>query len=359
MNPFLQQLICCPDCRGELSASAPYSIGTGSGGHDASACRDRPLGLSNKDRSKDLSLHCEGCQASFPVEEGVPLLFSKGIQQETTYKTYSEQYQEHELSLHERDSRIVAYLNMNSLERVKYHLLHGPSSLRLRKSARKEAKRFVSLAQFVGPTEGLTILDVGAREGLFLGLLKGNKVAFDLSPFHLKFSREQGSSGVAGFGERLPFKDNSFDVVVCSQVLEHVLNPEVIAGEMVRVLKPTGRVIVETPFGEAEENLFEVQGDSGQMVRRGDPAGRPYHRKGRPPTFHVRSFRDEKELERLFPSLKAGKKEFCFYKRRKDISRWVKGLLGPFRRLPDSLKIPFPALFAPTIVRMEFAPKEQ
>jgi len=158
LSPFLYRLICCPDCRRELSAS---------GGPAAPALR------------------CEGCQSSFPVEEGVPLLFSKGIQQETTYKTYSEQYQEHELSLHERDGRIVAYLNMNSLERVKYHLLHGPSSLRLRRSAIKKVKRrFVSLAEFVGPTEGLTILDVGAREGLFLGLLKGNKVAFDLSPFH-------------------------------------------------------------------------------------------------------------------------------------------------------------------------------
>ncbi|MEK7242179.1 MAG: hypothetical protein AAB048_05350, partial [Planctomycetota bacterium] len=112
-------MICCPDCRGGLSAS---------GGH--------------------APLRCEGCQASFPVEEGVPLLFSRGIQQETTYKTYSEQYQEHELSLHERDSRIVTYLNMNSLERVKYHLLHGPSSLRLRRSAIKKVKRrFVSLAE--------------------------------------------------------------------------------------------------------------------------------------------------------------------------------------------------------------------
>ncbi len=346
LSPFLYRLICCPDCRGELSASGLYSIGTGSGGHDASACRDRP---------KDLSLHCEGCQASFPVEEGVPLLFSKGIQQETTYKTYSEQYQEHELSLHERDGRIVAYLNMNSLERVKYHLLHGPSSLRLRRSAIKKVKRrFVSLAEFVGPTEGLTILDVGAREGLFLGLLKGNKVAFDLSPFHLRFSREQGSSGVAGFGERLPFKDNSFDVVVCSQVLEHVLRPEVMAAEMTRVLRPTGRVIIETPFGEEEEDLFDVQGDSGKIVSKGHSRR---DRKGRPPTFHVRSFKDEKDMERLFPSLKAGKKEFCFYKRRKDISRWVKKLLGPFRRLPDSLKSPFPSLFAPTIVRMEFVPK--
>lgn len=328
LSPFLYRLICCPDCRRELSAS---------GGHDAPALR------------------CEGCQASFPVEEGVPLLFSKGIQQETTYKTYSEQYQEHELSLHERDSPIVAYLNMNSLERVKYHLLHGPSSLRLRRSAIKKVKRrFVSLAEFVGPTEGLTVLDVGAREGLFLGLLKGNKVAFDLSPFHLRYGQERGNSCVAGFGERLPFKDNSFDVVICSAVLEHVLAPEVIATEMVRVLKPAGRVIIETPFGEAEENLFEIQEGSGQMVSKSSSRR---DRKGRPPTFHVRSFKDEKDLERLFPSLKAGKKEFCFYKRRKDISRWVKRLLGPFRRLPDSLKSPFPSLFAPTIVRMEFVPK--
>ena len=284
------------------------------------------------------------------------MLFSRKIQQETSYKIYSQQYQEHEREMHERDRPIVGYLNMNSLERVKYHLLNGPSSLRLRKSARKEEKRFVSLAQFVGPTEGLTILDMGARECLLLGLLKGNKVAFDLSPFHLRYGQERGGSCVAGFGERLPFKDNSFDVVICSAVLEHVLNPEVIAAEMVRVLKPAGRLIVETPFGEAEENLFEIQEGSGQMVSKG------YSRRGRkkrPPTLHLRSFRDEKELEAFFPSLKAGRMQFYFYKRRKDIPWWVKKLLGPFRRLPDPFKRPFSALFAPSMFRMEFVPKEQ
>ncbi|MFN3467655.1 MAG: Trm112 family protein, partial [Candidatus Brocadiales bacterium] len=193
LNPFLYRLICCPDCRGGLStiggpgaSSTLYHIGTG--------------------------LRCGGCQANFPIEDGIPLLFSRKIQQETAHKIYSQQYQEHEREMHERDRPIVGYLNMSSLGRVKYHLLNGPSSLRLRKSARKEEKRFVSLARFIGPTEGLTILDVGARECLLLGLLKGNKVAFDLSPFHLQYGRERGNNCVAGFGERLPFKDNLFDV---------------------------------------------------------------------------------------------------------------------------------------------------
>ena len=140
-------------------------------------------------------------------------------------------------------------------------------------------------------------------------------------------------------------------MVVCSQVLEHVLKAEAAAAEMTRVLKPTGRVVIETPFGEAEEDLFEVQEDSGKMVSKGSSQR---GKKGRPPSFHVRSFGDEKDLELLFPSLKAGKNQFCFYKRRKELPWWVKKLLGPFRRLPDPLKSPFPALFVPTIVRVEF-----
>ena len=342
LRPFLCQLICCPDCRGAL--------------YDTSARRDSPLGLSNKDRSKDLSLHCEGCQASFPVEEGVPLLFSKKIQQETAYKIFYKEYDEREQKLPEIYHPIANYLQMDSMERLKYHLLNGFSSLRLRRSASKVRRRLMSLARFIGPTAGLTILDVGAREGLLLSLLKGNKVAFDVMPMSLRYGQERGNSGVAGFGERLPFKDNSFDVVVCSQVLEHVLQAEAAAAEMTRVLKPAGRVIIETPFGEAEEDLFEVQGDSGKIVSRGTLQRAPTRkdRKERPPSFHVRSFKDEKDLELLFPSLKVRKREFCFYKRRRDVPWWVKKLLGPIRRLPDSLKTSFPSLFAPMIVRMEF-----
>jgi predicted SAM-dependent methyltransferase len=49
-------------------------------------------------------------------------------------------------------------------------------------------------------------------------------------------------------GDNLPFKDNSFDVVLSLAVLEHVPNPWVHAEELIRVLKPGGIIYADVPF---------------------------------------------------------------------------------------------------------------
>jgi SAM-dependent methyltransferase len=44
------------------------------------------------------------------------------------------------------------------------------------------------------------------------------------------------------------FEDNSWDVIVCVQVIEHVKNIWDIPQEMRRILKPGGMAIIDTPF---------------------------------------------------------------------------------------------------------------
>lgn|SRR5581483_2412556 len=46
--------------------------------------------------------------------------------------------------------------------------------------------------------------------------------------------------------EALPFEDASFDVVLCSQVIEHVLSPETAGRELARVLRSGGRLVIST-----------------------------------------------------------------------------------------------------------------
>lgn len=46
---------------------------------------------------------------------------------------------------------------------------------------------------------------------------------------------------------RLPFSDGSFDVVICSEVLEHVVDNKRAVAELMRVLKPLGDLIVTVP----------------------------------------------------------------------------------------------------------------
>jgi SAM-dependent methyltransferase len=45
----------------------------------------------------------------------------------------------------------------------------------------------------------------------------------------------------------LPFKDGAFDVVLCSEVLEHIPDSRKAVGELVRVLKPGGELVVSVP----------------------------------------------------------------------------------------------------------------
>ena len=65
----------------------------------------------------------------------------------------------------------------------------------------------------------------------------------------------------------LPFEDNAFDRIICSEVLEHVTDPDRAAAELSRVLKPDGilAVSVPTPFTEwaywfASDDYFNTPG---------------------------------------------------------------------------------------------------
>jgi SAM-dependent methyltransferase len=53
---------------------------------------------------------------------------------------------------------------------------------------------------------------------------------------------------VVGLLESMPFKDGTFDSVLCNAVLEHVANVEDSIRELARVVKPDGHVVVAVPF---------------------------------------------------------------------------------------------------------------
>ncbi len=49
-------------------------------------------------------------------------------------------------------------------------------------------------------------------------------------------------------GIHFPFDDNTFDGILCNQVLEHVFNPDDFLQEMKRVLRPQGKILLTVPF---------------------------------------------------------------------------------------------------------------
>lgn len=49
-------------------------------------------------------------------------------------------------------------------------------------------------------------------------------------------------------GKTLPFNENTFDSIICTEVLEHIPNVDEIAKELNRVLKLNGKILISVPF---------------------------------------------------------------------------------------------------------------
>jgi SAM-dependent methyltransferase len=49
-------------------------------------------------------------------------------------------------------------------------------------------------------------------------------------------------------GKKLPYSDNHFDAIICTQVFEHVFTPDEFLQEIYRVLKPDGKLLLTVPF---------------------------------------------------------------------------------------------------------------
>ena len=55
----------------------------------------------------------------------------------------------------------------------------------------------------------------------------------------------------------IKFNDNSFDVIICNRVLEHVNNDKTAMKELYRILKPNGWAIIQVPIDYSLEKTFE------------------------------------------------------------------------------------------------------
>jgi len=114
----------------------------------------------------------------------------------------------------------------------------------------------------------LKVLDVGCGDGVVGDVLTkmGNSVtSVELPKIANAAHSCQVKSIVAGDAEQLGFASNSFDMVIASEVMEHLWRPNCFIKEAYRVLKPSGYLIAETPEGkeslvfDAHRNFFTVE----------------------------------------------------------------------------------------------------
>lgn len=84
-------------------------------------------------------------------------------------------------------------------------------------------------------------------DGLFLDLGAGLRRVYRPNVVFAEIA-SLPSTDVLCFGDRLPFDAETFDGVICLSVLEHVPDPFAVAAEIMRVLRPGGRAVVDWPF---------------------------------------------------------------------------------------------------------------
>jgi SAM-dependent methyltransferase len=98
------------------------------------------------------------------------------------------------------------------------------------------------------------VLDAGAGECAYKPLFaKCEYKSLDLAIGEARWNYEH-LDYVAPLDE-MPIPDESFDVVLCTEVLEHLKNPLASVQEMFRVLKPDGRLFVTVPMAQNEHQV--------------------------------------------------------------------------------------------------------
>jgi ubiquinone/menaquinone biosynthesis C-methylase UbiE len=119
---------------------------------------------------------------------------------------------------------------------------------------------------------GGRVLDVACGTGIFARMAAhvvgpaGKVVGIDPTPLVVEAARRIDITSIVEWrnweGLRLPFDDESFDVVSCQHALHRFSDPLVVLDEMRRVLAPGGRLGVMT-WGPIEENpVFAVELDA-------------------------------------------------------------------------------------------------
>src|SRR5690242_3215835 len=96
-----------------------------------------------------------------------------------------------------------------------------------------------TLEQFASIADDARVIEVGSgAHGLIFCFGARNAVGVDplAVSYRSLFPRWQTKgTTIAAVGEELPFRDQSFDVVLCDNVVDHAESPKRIAAELVRI----------------------------------------------------------------------------------------------------------------------------
>lgn len=117
--------------------------------------------------------------------------------------------------------------------------------------------------EHVSDGEGRRALDIGCREGIQSEWLKAK--GYEVTSIDVEKSYPYAI--IVDANETLPFEDASYDLIWCSEVIEHLRDPDHFRNEALRLFRPVGRLVLTTPnsyfwfyalarcFGKSAEQL--------------------------------------------------------------------------------------------------------
>lgn len=144
------------------------------------------------------------------------------------------------------------------------------------------------------------ILDVGSGSSWAAKNLSVNNkiISLDISQLNIKKAlcetNDKNHFGIVSDAYQLPFKDESFDYVIASEVIEHTIDPRLFLEKLFQKVKPGGTVLISAPYNEKIRYSLCI-----------------HCNKSTPVNAHLHSFNEEK-LKQLADSILCEVKNFTF-----------------------------------------------
>jgi 2-polyprenyl-3-methyl-5-hydroxy-6-metoxy-1,4-benzoquinol methylase len=115
-----------------------------------------------------------------------------------------------------------------------------------------ERRRLQLIREMVGPSRGLEIAEVGSGGGHVLSMFRDARLtAFDVSTVFLDTAKKNLAGYdcrfVKGEIDKLDWPAHSFDRVICTEVVEHVVDPDAVLAAIARLVRPDGLAVITIP----------------------------------------------------------------------------------------------------------------
>lgn len=227
---ILQEIFLCPVCKGDLELEVHF---------ETQICIEEGL------------LTCQACGRTYPIKDGL-IYFSSSASLS----------KKREVSWNLQSFEMAYRRNGYYEDSYKWRERHGiPKVVTDYDYPRVKGR----LLDWLRPRNDDLILDNGTGAGYFIfemmnryPNIRMNFVGLDVSKEHLKWlayrrKREYKKNilAVVGDATNLPFKNEVFNLITCTEVLEHIFDPGSAVSEIDRVLKPKGRALLSTPSKSA------------------------------------------------------------------------------------------------------------